>query len=380
MERKDLGLYIHIPFCRSKCHYCDFNSFPGKEELIPGYFDALEKEIRLYSDLLKDSLIKTVFIGGGTPSLAEPKYIYKLLGCCRDNFNLAEGAEISVEANPGTLTYEKLMAYKVSGANRLSIGLQAAQKSILERLGRTHKFEEFRQGYILAEKTGFRNINVDLIFGIPGQDIKDWTDTVEKVLSFNPAHLSCYSLKIEEGTVFGNMLEAGKLEPAEDELDRKMYRWAIEKLGECGYRHYEISNFARPGFECRHNLIYWKGEEYLGIGAGAHSYLNGSRFNNLYAVEEYIASLNSGKIPSENVQTIERDEEMSEFMILGLRLIAGISKGEFRSRFGIDIYNVFGQTIKKLEESKMLKAEGDFIMLTDLGLDLANEVFVEFIK
>jgi oxygen-independent coproporphyrinogen-3 oxidase len=376
---KEIGLYIHIPFCKSKCFYCDFNSFSGKEDLISLYFDALKAEIGYYSGSLKDYCIKTVFIGGGTPSYVEAKYICQLMEACRGAFNIKEDAEISIEANPGTLDAEKLSFYKSKGINRLSLGLQASQDRLLGEMGRIHSRADYSHNFNLARKAGFENINIDIIFGLPGQTLNEWNQTVSDVVKSGSEHVSCYSLRIEEETIFGQRFKNGTLLPADDELDRSMYYFAIEKLMEHERIHYEISNFAKPGYECRHNLIYWKAEEYLGIGAGAHSYLQGIRFNNVYGIERYVSAISKGQIPKENQQLIDINEKMAEFMILGLRLVAGINTEEFKERFGLNIFSVFGRKLEKLNKKQLIELDGRKIRLTPVGLDLANQAFMEFI-
>jgi len=297
---KELGLYIHVPFCKAKCFYCDFNSFACRDDFVPAYFNALKKEISAYSDIIKGYRIKTVFFGGGTPSYVGAHNIYEIVSLLKQKFDMDGCFELTIEANPGTLDEEKLLVYRDAGINRLSIGLQAWQNHLLESLGRIHTVEEFEENYHLAVKTGFDNINVDLIFAIPGQSFEDWAETINKVAELNPRHISCYSLIIEEDTVFGAKFSKGELSSVEDELDRKMYWYAVEKLRTVGYKHYEISNFSKEGFECAHNLIYWKEQEYIGFGAGAHSYFNGQRFNNTYNIEEYVKIINSGRLPVEN--------------------------------------------------------------------------------
>ena len=376
---RELGIYVHIPFCRAKCHYCDFNSYPGMEAMIPGYFDALNTEAELYGEKARDKAIKTVFIGGGTPSLVDSRHLYNLMNGLKSSFHISGGAEISIETNPGTLDYGKLMAYRAMGINRLSMGLQAWQDGLLKKLGRIHRAREFSENFQLARKVGFKNINVDLIFGIPGQTFKDWVETLEKVVDLGAAHISCYSLKIEEGTEFGDRLEREELIPMEDELDREMYYEAVERLGKHGYRHYEISNFALEGCECRHNLIYWKGESYVGLGAGAHSYYGGKRYNDIYNVEAYISRMKNRTIPMENIEEIKPEDEIAEYMILGLRLIEGIGKKEFKQRFDSNIRDLFGTRLDALIKKQLLVEDGDRIRLTPKGLDLANEVFIEFI-
>lgn len=374
-----IGLYIHIPFCKAKCYYCDFNSFSCKDEMIAPYIDALLQEVDLYRSKLSDYFIKTVFIGGGTPSYVDAELLQQVLSRCRRSFNLMESAEISIETNPGTLSYEKLSAYRHMGINRLSIGLQAWQDTILKSIGRIHTSQEFLENFKQARKAGFDNINVDLIFGLPGQTIADWKETLEHAIELDAEHLSCYSLKIEEGTVFGERLGSGALLPADDELDREMYSMAMDILKNAGYMHYEISNFARKGYECLHNLIYWNAEEYLGLGAGSHSYLESKRYNNIYDIDAYINRVLSRCLPVEGIKEIGRDEQFSEYIILGLRMIKGISRIDFKNRFGIDIFELFGEKIDLLAERKLLAVDGDAIRLTKLGLDLANKVFVEFI-
>lgn len=379
MDDKRIGLYVHIPYCRQKCSYCDFNSFASMESTVPEYFNALQNEIKSYSDMLDDFTVKTVFIGGGTPSYVDSKYIYQLMDSLNRQIKIEKDAEISIETNPGTLTEEKLSVYREAGINRLSIGLQAWQNSLLKYLGRIHNIEDFITNYKLALKAGFNNINVDLIFSVPGQSIKDWAETIDNVSKLDINHLSCYSLKIEEGTPFGTQLEEGKLKAAEDELDREMYWLAIEKLYSNGFKQYEISNFAREGYECRHNLIYWNADEYIGFGAGAHSYFNKKRYNNIEDICKYSALLANKLIPTENIQTIDDEDAMSEYMILRLRLIEGVSCKNFAQRFGQDLEIKYARQIDKLVSSSLADFNGDRIKLTTKGLDLANQAFIEFV-
>lgn len=378
-NKNALALYIHIPFCKAKCNYCDFNSYAGREDDVPGYFDALKKEIELYKEKLQDFVFRTVFIGGGTPSLVSSKYIYDVFNLCKQRFNILHDAEVSIEVNPGTLSYEKLLSYKSMGINRLSIGLQAWQDRILKSLGRIHRVDEFVENYNLAKKVGFKNINIDLIFGLPVQTLNDWRETLKNVICLEPSHVSCYSLKIEDDTVFGRQLTVGELISPDDGLDRDMYYAAIDELCKHNYKHYEISNFSRPGFECKHNLVYWRGEQYIGLGAGAHSYFQGKRFNNILSLDRYSEAILNNKNIIENVDKIDYNEQISEFIILGLRLLDGINLSEFRQKFKKDIFELFGGKIKKLLKKDLLSIEGDKLMLTTSGLDFANQVFVEFI-
>lgn len=374
-----MSIYIHIPFCRAKCFYCDFNSFACRDELVPAYFSALKKEIISYSHKLKSYNIKTVFIGGGTPSAIDAQYIYEVVNLLYRVFTIDKRAEISIETNPGTLTKEKLEGYKAIGINRLSIGLQAWQDPILKSLGRIHTSKEFEQNLTMAKEIGFDNINVDLIFGIPGQTLEDWCQTLEKVTALEPQHLSCYSLKIEEGTVFGDKLEKGEIIPLDDEIDREMYSFCKDYLSHKGYKHYEISNFAKPGYESRHNLVYWNTEAYIGFGAGAHSFFENNRFNNIYDLDTYIEGMKKDKLVSENFEFIDRKESMAEFMILGLRLIDGVSMANFKKRFNEEIHNVYGSQIDKMLKKELIIMKEGRIALSSLGLDYANQVFMEFI-
>ncbi len=419
-----IGIYIHIPFCKSKCNYCDFNSYSGREYLAGPYFDALFSEMKLRSDELRGRRVKTIFIGGGTPSLVDPKYISAILELCSKLFELDPEAEISMESNPGTLSYDSLKAYRSAGVNRLSIGLQAWQDRLLKELGRIHDRQQFVDNYEAAVKAGFHNINIDLIFGLPGQTMEEWVETLEAVTSLGEStaprtgsnatfpdsdaaypgsdagypgsdaaylvsaltHLSCYSLKIEEGTNFGDRLEAGTILAADDELDRRMYCYTIEFLGQKGFKHYEISNFARPGFECSHNLVYWKAREYAGFGAGAHSYLDNNRFSNVVGVEEYIEAvkqMEANALEEQNlytdIQFINRQNSMAEFMILGLRLVGGIRTEEFEDRYGVNLQTAYGEKLLKLVKKGLLVNDCGCFKLTPLGLDLANQVFIEFI-
>lgn len=379
MDDKRIGLYVHIPYCRQKCNYCDFNSYASMEGTVPEYFNALNNEISSYSDMLQGFTVKTVFIGGGTPSYVDSKYVHQLMSSLNRQMNIECDAEISIETNPGTLTEEKLSVYREAGINRLSIGLQVWQNSLLKYLGRIHNIEDFTTNYKLALKAGFNNINVDLIFGIPGQSIKEWTDTIDNISQLDITHLSCYSLKIEEGTPFGLQLEKGKLKAVEDELDREMYWLAIEKLRSSGFKQYEISNFAREGYECRHNLVYWNAEEYVGLGAGAHSYFNKKRFNNAEDIYRYSSLIKNNESSIENVQAIDEQDAMSEYMILRLRLVEGVCSRDFEQRFGVSLTTKYSKQIERLALSGLADFNGNRLTLTQKGLDLANQAFVEFI-
>lgn len=373
------GLYIHVPFCSSKCNYCDFNSYAGKLDLAEEYFDCMKKEIELYRDEMQYNLIDTIFIGGGTPTCVDHSFIGEIIAACRSAYKVSDTCEITIESNPGTLDEEKLAAYKGYGINRLSTGLQAYQGNLLKYLGRQHSAQDFISGVEAAKNAGFININADVIFGIPGQTMEDWKETLNVLTEAGITHVSAYSLKIEEGTRFGDMLESGNLIQAEDELDREMYHYAIEFLNKNGFYQYELSNFSKEGYECKHNLTYWKCIDYLGLGAGAHSYLQDIRFSNEYSIEDYISVLKRGEKPVEERYQVDFCEKMSEYMFLGLRLTKGISKTDFLDEFNQDIFIRYADVMDKLKKKRLIETAGEVVRLTPLGLDMANQVFVEFV-
>lgn len=354
------SIYIHIPFCKQKCLYCDFNSFQNKEELIEKYFDALIKEIKSYKI---NNELETIYIGGGTPSYPDEKYIEEVLK------TLPKAKEITLELNPGTITENKLLKYKEIGINRLSIGLQAVQDSILKEIGRIHTLKEFEEAFKLARKVGFNNINVDLMHGLPNQSLEDFKESVDYLVKLNPEHISCYSL-ILHNDIFKNL--------PPDEEEREMYYYAKEKLKENGYEHYEISNFAKKEKKSNHNLVYWNQEEYIGVGAGASSYINNKRYTNIGNLEEYIRRINN----NESVNIIEeeqtKEDKIKEYIILQLRLTKGLNIEKTNQKFNINILKKFEKEIKKLEKFKLIEVN-ESIYLTEKGLDLANLVWEEFV-
>lgn len=353
------SIYIHIPYCKQKCLYCDFNSYSNKEDTINKYFDALIKEIKSYN--IKE--LNTIYFGGGTPSFVDSKYIREIMSI------LPKANEVTLELNPGTVNKEKLAEYKNIGINRLSIGLQAIQNDILKEIGRIHTLNDFEEAFKLARSVGFDNINVDLMHGLPNQSVQNFKDSVDYLVKLGPEHISCYSL-ILHNDVFKNL-------PIEND-ERKMYYYAKEKLKERGYIHYEISNFAKSGKESKHNLVYWNQEEYVGVGAGASSYLNGERYTNIASIEEYIKRINRG----ESVNIIEEkqnsEDKLNEYMILKLRLIKGVNIKEANEKFKTDIVKKYEKSLEKLKKLGLIKIDEN-IYLTDKGLDLANIVWEEFI-
>lgn len=376
---KELALYIHIPFCKSKCYYCDFNSFSNKNDFISDYIDYLIREIRLYSNKAKDYSLKTIFIGGGTPSFIKGEYIYRLLEEIYKVFNINTLEEISIELNPKTVDDEKLKLYKEIGINRVSVGVQSLKDHTLKKIGRIHKSKDFFETYELLRKIGFSNINVDLISGLPGQTKEDILSTLEIMNDLEVDHISFYSLIIEEGTKFYNWYNNGKLILPDEEEERDMYHEGIKYLKSKGYNHYEISNLAKEGYECMHNLFYWKLKPYIGIGTGSHSNIEGLRYWNFTDFNKYFNSISRNELPIEGNEVIDKTMEMAEYTILGLRLIDGIYMKDFFRRFNISIKEVYGDILNKHFKNGLLNIEGDNIRLTEKGLDLSNLIFVDLI-
>ena len=378
-DTRNIGLYIHIPFCRQKCLYCDFPSWAGKESQMQGYVDALTKEIANRAKVYPDRKVVSVFFGGGTPTTLSIPMLEQLMASVFENWDIAEDAEITTEANPGTLDREMAEALKKMGFNRLSMGVQAWQNSLLKSLGRIHTIESFQENFKAVREAGFENVNTDLMFALPGQTMADWQETVQNMVAMEPEHISAYSLIIEEGTPFYDRYEKGELTPAEEDLDREMYRWAVEYLAENGYEQYEISNFAKNGRQSRHNRIYWQAEEYLGMGLGSHSYMNGERFHNIYDLQDYIRADGDVSLLKEEVEVISREDALAEFMFLGLRLTEGVSFARFEERFGEEMKNIYGSQIEKLVKDGLLTEDGKGIRLTERGTDISNVVFEEFL-
>ena len=379
--RKSLGLYIHVPFCVRKCNYCDFLSFGGvEEEVQKEYFQALTKEIRqkaiVYSN---EYYVDSIFIGGGTPSLVSEKLITDVMTTVKESFLIDENAEISIESNPKTLTKNKLTAYLDAGVNRLSIGAQSFDNELLAYMGRVHTREDFTKNYELARECGFRNINIDLMFAIPGQTKETWMRTMRSALALDPEHISFYSLQIEEGTPFYTMFQDGSLKQAEDELDREMYHGAIGMMKDRGYIHYEISNAAREGYQCRHNLKYWSLEDYLGLGLGAHSYHGGTRTSNTADMREYIRTAGScDEWRHENT----KEDDITEYLITGMRKLEGIDLRDFERKFQRPIEDCFPDNWKTVERyiaEGYLTKSGNNLRFTIKGIDISNTILREFV-
>lgn len=389
MRRKQIGLYIHIPFCKQKCSYCDFCSYANKESFIKRYIQCVLKEIievgnnnKIDFENGKDDLfsVKTIYIGGGTPSLIESKYIVQIMEEIKSNFEIDEKAEITIEVNPGTVTLEKLEDYNKVGINRLSIGLQSTHEHLLKEIGRIHTYLDFLDTFRFAREAGFENINVDLMIGLPNQTLAEVQDSIEEIVSMEPEHISVYSLILEENTPLFKKVEEGLELPNED-LERKMY-WAVKQtLEQNNYIHYEISNFAKQGYESKHNLDCWNQKEYIGFGVAAHSYTNGIRYSNIENLEQYIKNYEEDKTEENLVFHEKQDMEamQKEYMLLGLRKIDGVSIQEFKIKFVANPVFLYHDKLEKLVNEELVEIDGDQIKLTNKGLDLANIVWEEFI-
>mgnify|MGYP001041722548 CR=1 FL=1 len=366
---KELELYLHIPFCERKCAYCDFLSAPADLPVRISYIKKLQEEIAYYGAQYGEYQVSSIFLGGGTPTILEGYQLAAILETVKKYFRLVADAEITVECNPGTLTAGKAEKLVQAGFNRLSMGLQSADDRELQLLGRIHNFAQFLESYDLARKAGFRNINVDLMSGIPFQTLGGWEDTLKKVAELGPEHISAYSLIIEEGTPFyekygeGERAEARRRRELPDEdTERMMYQFTKNILWSYGYHRYEISNYAKEGYECRHNLGYWNRTEYLGIGTGAASLINNQRF-----------------VEGGEIEVLSLQNQMEEYMFLGLRKIEGVSKTDFRQTFGRSIENAYGKVLIDMYQKQLLEDTGEYIRLTEKGIDVSNYVMSEFL-
>ena len=388
-----LSLYFHIPFCTHRCAYCDFNTYAGQTELIPAYVEALTREIEFVGSRLpsfSESKVHTIFFGGGTPSLLTPKQFESILAWIRSNFVVADDAEITTEANPGTVSHEQLLELRRMGINRISYGVQSANTEELRMLERTHNFLDVIQAVAGARKAGFENLNLDLIYGLPEQTLSTWQTTIKRILELHPEHISAYALTLEHGTPFGRWASRGMLPLPDPDLAAEMYEWLSETLEKSGYIQYEISNWSVSTRECRHNLQYWRGLPYLAFGAGAHGFADGYRYSNVLRIKTYIERLmNSGNRNIEfplspaavnhHKQTLADD--MSEFMMTGLRLTQeGVSENEFQARFEKSMCDEYGKEIEDLLKFGLIEHKaGENIKLTKRGRLLGNQVFMRFV-
>ncbi len=369
------SVYIHIPFCATKCYYCAFNTYAFHKEQAKIYLQALRTEMELYAP--ETDPLQTIFIGGGTPSILSANALAQLFTDIHQHFQITPNAEITVECNPGTVDDEKLRVMRDNGVNRLSFGLQAMQDETLKQLGRIHTVDEFLQSYRLAREGGFENINIDLIFALPDQRMEAWHYTLNEVISLEPAHISAYNLVMEETTPFYEWWQAGKLHLPSEDTEADMFQYTIETLTAHGYMHYEICNFARPNRAARHNLVYWNNQPCIGLGVGASGYVNGIRYSNIRGIAPYIDELSERNKPIADTERLTGDAEKAETLMLALRKREGISLDVYQNRFGEEIEVAFRDILKKWLDLKLLERTATHLRLTPRGLFLANEVFIE---
>lgn len=376
---KEIGIYVHIPFCQKKCKYCDFISFENKTDYEEKYVESLKKTIEYSKN--QEYEIDTIYFGGGTPSIIKSEHIVNILKTIRSNYKVQKNAEITIEINPGTVTEKKLLDYKNAGINRISIGLQSTKNEILKNIGRIHTYEQFLECYELVKKVGFYNINVDLMLALPNQTIDNLKDSLLKVIELNPKHISIYSLILEEGTALEKEIKSNLYKLPNENTERKMYYETKRILEENGYNHYEISNFSKKGFESKHNLNCWNQKEYLGFGLASHSYLNNIRFSNISNLDKYIKNVESGDFTKNIIIQEKQNHEdiLKEYMMLGFRKIEGISISEFEQKFSINPLFYFRFEISELEKKGLIEVDLDNIKLTSKGLDFANKVFEKFV-
>lgn len=378
------SLYIHIPFCLKKCLYCDFNSMADSSVTLEEYAGAVLKEMALRAERLPGPVTApTLYFGGGTPSLMAPDLVARLIDACRRLFGLVHDAEVTLEANPGTLTFEKLRRYRQAGINRLSLGVQSFNDRYLSLLGRVHTSREASDAFVMGREAGFDNVGIDLIHSLPGESLTDWLDDLDRAVRLGPEHISAYGLTIEEGTPFHALEKNGELcLPTEDESAR-MFRQTMEFLAEKGYEQYEISNFSRPGFRSRHNRVYWRRGNYLGFGAGAHSFLTlsrfGTRWRNSLSPDAYRASIGSAVLPEEEAVFLTERDAMAEFFFLGLRMMEGVDLGQFYEEFSVAPDDVWPGVIPRLVARGLLQSFAGRLRLTEQGIILSNRVFLEFL-
>lgn len=383
-KTEQLELYIHIPFCERKCAYCDFLSAPATDFVQEQYVRSLLCEIEEKAPLYEAYEVPTIFIGGGTPSILRAGFIFDIMEAVQKSFHVRKDAEITMECNPKTVSVAKLMFYKKAGINRISMGLQSTENTELRELGRIHTYEDFLESYDLIRKAGFSNVNIDLMSALPYQTLKSYEKTLKRVLALKPEHISAYSLIIEEGTPFYERYEADeglreqgkmpKVLPGEEE-ERLMYEMTRELLQEHGYFRYEISNYAKKGYECKHNIGYWTRENYLGLGLGSASLVTNERFSNTRELKQYL----SGDFSAGDREVLTKNAQMEEFMFLGLRLTNGVSQAEFLKQFGFSIDNIYGSVVAQLQKEGLLKKEKENIFLSEQGLDVSNYVMAQFL-
>lgn len=379
-----VSLYVHIPFCHTRCHYCDFNTYAGMLPLREPYVRALLTEIGMAGALTKlpggkPRRSRTIFFGGGTPSLLNVSQVSRILDACYSNFAIDENAEITLEANPGTLSRDQLVGLRAAGVNRLSMGAQSFDAELLKTLGRIHSPKDITQAVRDAQAAGFTSINVDFMFGLPGQTMRHWRETIDRALDLHIEHLSLYSLIIEEGTPFYTWTHEGRITPGDEDLCADMYEYADERLRANGYMNYEISNWSLPGFQSRHNLTYWHNLPYIGMGAGAYSSFGGRRFSNVRDPAAYIRMLKAQQRPEVESETVDKAQAMSETAFLALRTAQGLHLPTFEQRFALPFTQFVGNRLRMVEEAGLLEREPEWLRLSKRGRLLGNEVFLRLL-
>lgn len=380
----EIGVYIHIPFCFSKCFYCDFASYSKKEDKIESYINALCTEIIQNAEILSEYSITTIYIGGGTPSYIDSKYIKQILDTLNIFINKEKLQEITIELNPNSVTKEKLETYKECGINRLSIGLQSTHDSVLKKIGRVHKFNDFKEVLDLSNNVGFDNISLDLIYPLPDLSLSEFKDSVDYVVSLkdkNIKHISIYNLEVHEGSKLDFILNEGYASLVDEDVEYEMYKYLVNKFEENGYKRYETSNYALPGYESKHNLKYWNQEQYLGFGSNASSFFCGVRSSNIKDIESYIESINNNCTPKddESYEDLDKDALEKEYVMLSLRKIDGVNKNKFKIRYKKDIHDVFAKEIDELKKDNLIIEDETNIYLSKRGLEVANIVWERFI-
>lgn len=386
MKSRNIGLYLHIPFCEKKCRYCGFLSFDIYNlEIYEEYTKSIISEIKNYNEAFKKiNVPDTIFIGGGTPSLLSESQISRIMECIFEDFDVVKNAEITIEVNPNSVTREKLCAYKKTGINRLSMGVQSMDDDVLASLGRVHRKKDVLKAYDNAGEAGFENINMDLMFGVPGQSRESVKSSVKTLCELEPEHISFYGLQLEEDTIFYEEYKSGMIDLPGEEKERSIYHESVGYMKEKGYLHYEISNFAKAGFESKHNLKYWNLENYLGVGLGAHSYMHGTRTKNVDDMKEYLSLIHSGRSPrdAEFFHVDSKKDKMAIYVFTGLRKHDGISLSEFERKFGVGFFEAYREVVENLKnymDSGFLEISGDSFRLTEKGIDISNDIMSEFV-
>ena len=374
-----LGLYVHVPFCAQKCNYCDFNSYKIEEKnQKKDYLISINKEMELYKEEFKNKEFTSVFLGGGTPSILTPEELTILMENIYSNFNIKRDAEITMECNPGTLNKVKLKAIKSLGINRLSMGLQVTQDHHLKYIGRIHTYEQFEKNYKDAIEVGIDNINVDLMYSLPNQSFDEWKETLNKIIDLNPSHISAYSLILEEGTKFYDMYLNKEFELNDEEVDISIYNYTIDTLYKNGYHQYEISNYAKEGYECKHNILYWKCKNYIGLGPGASGYINNVRYNNVKDLDDYHDKLSKNEKPIEFCENLTEKDKIEEKIIMGLRMNDGIIFKDFEE-FGINFEEKYKEQLKKHESLDLITKTNKGFKFTQKGREISNNIFLDYI-